>query len=193
MVYSRLLKIQKIMNDMENSIKDKNIAILATHGFEEIELELPQTKLIELGATVHLVADEPILKSWNKKEWNKDFRVDKQLDNARPEDYDLLILPGGVLNTDKLRRNTKVIEWIQEFHDQDKPIASICHGPQLLIEAKLVKGKKITSHHAIKTDLLNAGADYINDRVCNEANLISAQGASDTEQFVQEIIKALTE
>ncbi|MCB2196726.1 MAG: type 1 glutamine amidotransferase [Bacteroidetes bacterium] len=180
------------MNDIKNNINDKKIAILATHGFEEIELEMPQSRLTEMGATVHLISDEPILKSWHQKQWNKDFRVDKQLDNARPGDYDLLILPGGVLNTDKLRRNEKIIEWIQEYHDQDKPIASICHGPQLLIEAKLVKGEKITSHHAIKTDLLNAGADYITDRVYSEGNFISAQGASDTEQFVQEIIKILT-
>ncbi|MGM0504642.1 MAG: DJ-1/PfpI/YhbO family deglycase/protease [Bacteroidota bacterium] len=178
---------------MKKSIRDKKIAILATNGFEQVELELPQNKLTEMGATVQLISEEPVLKSWHQKNWNKDFRVDKKLKDTSPEDYDLLILPGGVLNTDKLRRSIKVIEWIKKFYNQDKPIASICHGPQLLIEANLVKGKKITSHHAIKTDMMNAGAEYMIDPVYREGNFISAQGASDTESFVQEIINFLTE
>lgn len=176
---------------MKKSLKDKKIAILATNGFEQVELELPQNKLKELGATVQLISEEHVLKSWHQKNWNKDFRVDKELKDTNPEDYDLLILPGGVLNTDKLRRNTKVIEWVKAFYNLNKPIASICHGPQLLIEANLVKGKKITSHHAIKTDMMNAGAEYMTERVYNEDNFISAQGASDTESFVQEIINFL--
>ena len=178
---------------MKKSIRDKKIAILATNGFEQVELELPQDKLTEMGATVELISEEPIIKSWHQKKWNKDFRADKKLKDTKPEDYDLLILPGGVLNTDKLRRSTKVIEWIKEFYNLDKPIASICHGPQLLIEANLVKGKKITSHHAIKTDMINAGAEYMLDPVYREGNFISAQGATDTEPFVGEIKKMLNE
>jgi len=178
---------------MKKSVRDNKIAILATNGFEQVELELPQHKLTEFGATVHLISEEPIIKSWHQKNWNKDFRVDKELKDANPEDYDLLILPGGVINTDKLRRSTKVIEWVKAFYNLDKPIASICHGPQLLIEADLVKGKKITSHHAIKTDMMNAGAEYMTDRVYNEGKFISAQGATDTESFVRKIINFLTE
>ncbi|MFP4025479.1 MAG: DJ-1/PfpI/YhbO family deglycase/protease [Thiohalospira sp.] len=178
---------------MKKNIRDKKIAILATNGFEQVELELPQNKLTEMGAKVELISEEPILKSWNKKDWGKDFRADIELKDTKPEDYDLLILPGGVLNTDKLRRSTKVIEWIKEFYNLDKPIASICHGPQLLIEANLIKGKKITSHHAIKTDMINAGAEYMPDPVYRAGNFISAQGASDTKPFVEEIINLLNE
>jgi len=177
---------------MKTDIKNKRIAIIATNGFEEIELVMPHRKLLEMGATVHLISEEPIIKSWNRKEWNKDFRVDKQLGNTHPTNYDLLILPGGVLNTDKLRRNKKVLEWIKEFHFQDKPIASICHGPQLLIETDMVRGNKITAHPAIKTDMVNAEANYIDEKVINEGRFISAQGANDTEEFVEEIIKTLT-
>lgn len=178
---------------MKKNIQDKRIAILATNGFEEVELEMPQSRIRETGATVHIISDEPILKSWHQKKWNKDFRVDKQLAHAKPDDYDLLILPGGVLNTDKLRRNRNVIEWVKEFHGQNKPIAAICHGPQILIEADLVKDKKITSHFAIKTDMINAGASYVNDSVFKEGEFISAQGASDTETFVNEIINTLND
>lgn len=175
------------MEDTQN----KKVAIMATDGFEEIELSLPQDKLIENGIIVHIISDNPILKSWNKKQWNKDFKVDHLIGEANAQNYDMLILPGGVLNADKLRRNDKAIEWIKEFYNKGKFIAAICHGPQLLIEADLVKGRKVTSHYAIKTDMINAGADYSDKKVISQDKFITAQGAEDTEAFTDEILSAL--
>ena len=172
-------------------IQNTKVAIMATDGFEEIELSLPQDKLIESGIIVHIVSDKPILKSWDKKQWYKDFKVDHLIGEANAKNYAMLLLPGGVLNADKLRRNSKAVEWIKEFKKQDKFIAAICHGPQLLIEADLVKGKKVTSHYAIKTDMINAGAAYSDKKVIRHDKFITAQGAEDTEEFTKEIISAL--
>jgi protease I len=169
----------------------KNVAIMATDGFEEIELTAPKEKLEKEGAMVSLIADKAILKSWKNHQWSKDFKVDYLLEDFRPDDYDALILPGGVINADRLRRNKKAIGIIKKFDEEGKIIAAICHGPQLLIEAGLVKGKIATSHTALKTDLINAGADFNENGVVVDKNYITAQGPKDIERFVEEIIEGL--
>jgi len=178
---------------MENSGKPakKNVAIMATDGFEEIELSAPKEKLEKEGAIVSLVADRTILKSWKNHQWSKDFKVDFLLEDFRPDDYDALILPGGVINADRLRRNKKAIDIIKEFDEEGKIIAAICHGPQLLIEAGLIKGRIATSHTALKTDMINAGADFKENRVVVDKNYITAQGPKDIDRFVEEIIEGL--
>ncbi len=178
------------MQEVEK-LKDKTIAILATDGFEEIELAGPKKELEQYGATVHLVADKTKITSWKKKQWGHVFEVDKLIANTSSEGYDALIIPGGVINADKLRRSKKAVEIIQSFNNENKLIAAICHGPQLLIEAGLVKGKTVSGHHAIKTDLINAGANYEDLSVAADNNIVTARGADDVPSFLKKIIGIL--
>ena len=174
-----------------DSLKNKAVAIIATDGFEEIELTAPKSELEHYGVKVHIISEKQEIKSWKNKQWSGDFFVDILLDNAHAEDYNALIIPGGVINADRLRRNTKVIEFIKEFDRRKKIIAAICHGPQLLIEAGLVKGKNMTSHNAIKTDMINAGAHFEDYGVTSDGNYITAQGVDDISSFLKKIIGML--
>lgn len=178
------------MQEVKN-LKDKTVAILASDGFEEIELTAPLEELTGYGATVHIISDKPKIKSWKHKQWGSDFKSNRLLEAANIKDYDILILPGGILNSDRLRRNTKAIEFIKGFYANDKFIAAICHGSQLLIEAGLVKGKTLTAHHAIRTDMKNAGANYEDHSVLKDGKIISARNANDVSNFLKQIIDAL--
>lgn len=173
------------------NIKNKHVAILVTNGFEEIELSAPKKELAGYGATVHIVSDEPKIRSWKNHHWGNDFETDRFLDNFHVNDYEILIIPGGVINSDRLRRNGKAIEIIKEFNKSNKPIAAICHGPQVLIDADILKGRTLTAHRAIKTDIKNAGANYKNHGVVRNGNIISAQGPADVSSFLKEIISTL--
>jgi len=172
-------------------LEDKAIAILASDGFEEIELTAPLEALSGYGATVHIVSDKPKIRSWRNKRWSSEFESDKLLEAADVKDYDMVIIPGGVINADKLRRNEKAIDFIQKFDKENKPIGAICHGPQLLIEAGLLKGKTLASHHAIKTDIKNAGAIYKDINVLKSENIISARGPEDIPAFLKKLIGVL--
>jgi protease I len=175
----------------EETLKNLNVAIMATDGFEEVELTVPKEELEKQGITVHILAEGSQLKSWNKKQWGRYFNADALIDEADPAKYDALILPGGVINSDRLRRNKKAVEIVKKFDAEKKLIAAICHGPQLLIEADLVKNKKMTAHHAIKTDIINAGANYQNNSVLEENGVITAMGADDVSDFANRIIAYL--
>jgi protease I len=170
---------------------EKTIAIMATDGFEEIELTAPKKEFEKNGFRVHLVSDKPKIKSWQNGDWGSEFHVDVLLENLNPRDYHALVLPGGVINPDKLRRNALAVEIIKDFNRQQKLIAAICHGPQLLIEADLVKGKNMTSHRALKTDMRNAGAMYEDTGVLQDGNYITAQGRGDVSAFTGKIAEAL--
>lgn len=169
-----------------------NIAIMATDGFEEVELTVPKEELESHSATVDILSEKEKIRSWKSGEWGSTFKVDALLEKAVLNKYDALILPGGVLNADRLRRNKTAIEMINNFNVQNKLIAAICHGPLLLIEAGLVEGRKMTSHQAIKTDMINAGADFQDDRVVQDKHFITAVGAEDVHSFAARIIAALT-
>ena len=177
----------------KNSLRDKKIAIITTDGFEEIELTAPMEELKGYGAEVQIVADSTEVRSWKNKNWGAKFNVDLSLHSLKTDDYDALIIPGGVINADKLRRNEKAVEIIRKFHEEKKLIAAICHGPQLLIEADLVKNKEMTSHPALKTDMINAGAKYENHGVVTDNNFITAQGANDVSSFLKKITAVLKE
>jgi protease I len=172
-------------------LKGKSIAIMATDGFEEVELTVPKEELEKHGVIVHIIAEDSRIKSWNKKKWGKDFDTNILVDKADPGEYDAIVLPGGVINSDRLRRNKAAIALVKEFSMKKKLIAAICHGPQLLIEADLVINSTMTSHHAIKTDMTNAGANYQNKRVVQDDNFITAMGAGDVSDFVNQIISYL--
>ncbi len=179
------------MTQEKKALKDKKVAIVATNGFEEIELTAPKEELEGYGATVELLSNEHKIKSWDKTNWGKDFQADKLIKNANVDDYDGLIIPGGVINGDKLRRDEVAVQMIKTFAMKNKLIAAICHGPQLLIEADLVNGKNLTSHKAIKTDMKNAGANYEERGVAEDENIITAQGPDDIPGFMKKIYEYL--
>lgn len=172
-------------------LKDKKIAILVADGFEEIELSSPKEALENAGAkTVIISPSTDKVRSKQSDEWSSDYPVDVNLQEAEEDKYDALLLPGGVINPDKLRTNKSAIALLNAFWERNKPIAAICHGPQLLINADLVRGKKMTSVEAIKMDLINAGADWEDSAVVVDDGLITSRTPDDLPEFNKAIIKA---
>ena len=146
---------------MANTLDGKKIAILVEEGFEQVELTKPLQALKDAGAEAHIISPNKNseIKAWNHTEWGDKFKVDKKLNEVKAEDYNGLLLPGGVMNPDKLRANKDAVDFTNKFMESGKPVAAICHGPWTLIETGKVKGKKMTSYHTLKTDLKNAGAE----------------------------------
>lgn len=170
-----------------NNIK---VAILLTDGFEEIEFTEPKKALEEAKATVDVIAPKDgKVKAWDKTDWGKEYEVTHSLDNAKPSDYDALMLPGGVMNPDKLRQKPKAVQFAQHFIDNDKPIAAICHAAQLLIETGKLKNRKLTSYPALKTDLINAGANWVDEEVVIDKNLITSRSPADLEAFNKNMVE----
>ncbi len=170
----------------------KKIAILATHGFEESELKSPKEHLEKQGWTVEIVSTETdSIKAWAKKEWGREYEVNKHVNQVSASDYDALVLPGGVLNPDKLRTNMEAIAFVQSFFKKQKPVAAICHGPQVLINAAVVNGRTLTSVAAISIDLKNAGARWLDEEVVIDGNLITSRTPQDLPAFNATIVKEL--
>jgi protease I len=150
--------------NMKENLKGKRIAILATNGFEESELKEPRKALHEAGACAEIVSPGgDRIRAWAEKDWGDFVQVDVPLDQADPEDYDALLLPGGVMNPDHLRMNSKAVDFVRHFFDSGKPVAAICHGPWMLVEADVVDGRRVTSWPSVKTDLRNAGGKASTD------------------------------
>ncbi len=176
---------------MEN-LKGKKAAILATNGFEESELFEPKKALENSGAEVTVISPERgNIKAWRHGNWSKEIGVDITIDNASVNDYDCLILPGGVINPDKLRRNSKAVDFARRFFENNRLVAAICHGPQLLIDAEVVSGRTMTSFHAIRKDLENAGANWIDSEVVVDDKLITSRNPGDLEAFNRRIIEKM--
>ena len=147
------------------SLKGLKAAILITEGFEEVEMVEPRKALQEAGAEVSIVSPkDKTVRSWRFKEWGSEFPVDIGLEQAKPEDFDALLLPGGVINPDKLRMLPKAVAFVKAFFESGKPVAAICHGPWTVVEAGAAKGRRITSWPSLQTDLRNAGADWVDQR-----------------------------
>ncbi len=175
-------------------LKGKRVAILATNGFEEVELTSPMEILEQNGATVDVVSlKSGTIKSWKDGNWNMDLKVDKTVDNAKAEDYHALLIPGGVINPDKLRRNAKAVEFVRDFFKQNKPVASICHGPQMLIEAEVVNGRILTSFPSIRKDLENAGANWVNEKVVVDHGLVTSRSPADLDAFNDKLVEEIRE
>jgi len=172
------------------SLSSKRVAVLVCDGFEQVEMTGPRKALDEAGAKTVLVSPaEGSVKGWKHTEWGETFPVDVPLEQARPEDYDALLLPGGVMNPDKLRMNPDAVKFVRSFVDSGKPIAAICHGPWTLIETGAVRGRRITSWPSIKTDLINAGAHWVDEQVVVDAGLVSSRKPDDIPAFNQKMIE----
>ena len=176
-----------------NKLRDIKIAILTENGFEQVELTKPKAALELEGFSVHIISPRPgKIKAWNFTDWGIDVNVDVVLSEANTADYAALVLPGGVLNPDILRQNEQAVSFVKEFMLSGKPVAAICHGPQKLIETGLLKGKTMTSYPAIKTDLKNAGANWVDDEVVHFENLITSRTPDDLDAFCDELIMTLS-
>ena len=177
----------------KDKLKGCKVAILATDGFEQSELMKPKQLLEEAGATTAVISpgDAQQIKGWNHGEWGEQVKVDVPLAKARAADYDALVLPGGVINPDKLRLHEEAIDFIRDFGDTGRPLAAICHGPWTLINAGLVDGKQITSWPSLRVDLENAGAQWEDNPVVEDGNLITSRKPDDIPVFVNALIHAL--
>lgn len=175
-------------------ISGKRIAILATNGFEQSELEVPLKKLREAGATVEVVSPEAgEIKGWEKKDWGRAVPVDRTLDEAKPSDYDALVLPGGQMNPDLLRAEPKAIAFVKAFWDDRKVIGAICHAPWLLIEAGIVKSRRVTSYKSIKTDVINAGGKWEDSEVVTDQGLVTSRHPGDLDAFSAKLTEEIAE
>lgn len=175
-------------------ISGKKIAILATNGFEQSELETPRDRLKVAGATVEIVSLQAgEIKGWDKKDWGRPVKVDKTLDEARASDYNALVLPGGQMNPDLLRVEPTALKFIKDIFDAKKPIAAVCHAPWLLIEAGIAEGRRMTSYKSIKTDVANAGAKWEEAEVVVDQGIITSRNPGDLEAFSAKIIEEVRE
>jgi len=172
----------------------KKIAILATNGFEEIELTSPKEYLEKQGWTAEIVSPESgKIKAWAKTDWGKEYPVDKTLDEASAADYDALMLPGGVINPDSLRRDEKAVAFVKAFFADRKPVAAICHGPQLLVNANVVDGRSMTSFPSIRVDLENAGAIWSDEEVVTDNGLVTSRTPDDLPAFNKKMVEEFNE
>ena len=175
-------------------LSGKNIAILATNGFEQSELEVPRDRLTAAGATVHIVSPEAgEIKGWDQKDWGRAVKVDKTLDQVSADDYDAIVLPGGQINPDLLRVNTQALDLIKAIFNQKKVVAAVCHAPWLLIEAGIIRDRKVTSFNSIKTDVINAGGKWEDSQVVTDKGLITSRNPGDLEAFSAKIIEEIGE
>jgi protease I len=176
------------------TLQGKKVAILVADGFEQSELLEPRRALDGAGATTQVVspADKKV-KGWNHKEWGNEVPVDVSLDSAKADEFDALLLPGGVMNPDQLRMNPKAVEFVKHFTDSGKPVAAICHGPWTLVEAGAVRGHTMTSWPSLKTDLTNAGATWVDQEVVNDRGLVTSRKPDDIPAFNREMIRVFLE
>lgn len=179
---------------MSDELKGKKVAILVADGFEQVEMTGPREALEAAGASTTLVspADKKV-KGWDVTKWGRSFKVDMPLSEAREEEFDGLVLPGGVMNPDKLRVNQLAVEFVKAFFDHHKPVGAICHGPWTLIEAGQVRGRRMTSYPSIQTDLKNAGAEWVDEEVVVDHGLVTSRKPADIPAFNQKIIEEFRE
>ncbi|QDY69429.1 type 1 glutamine amidotransferase domain-containing protein [Qingshengfaniella alkalisoli] len=176
------------------AINESAILMISTHGFEQSELDAPRTKLSSAGATVHLATPGgEDIRGWKNKDWGDIAHHDKRLEEVSADDYDAIVIPGGQMNPDILRTNAQAVRLVRDFVEQGKIVAAICHGPWLLIEAGVTEGREMTSYHSIKTDLVNAGANWVDEAVAVSNGIITSRSPANLDAFVTRIIEEVQE
>jgi protease I len=179
---------------MTKELKGKKVAILVEKGFEQIELTEPRKALEKAGAETHIISPEDHkVKAWQKTDWGEEFKVDVPLGKADARDYDALLLPGGVMNPDKLRRNSKAQQFVRSFFEDGKPVAAICHAPWVLIDAGVADGRTLTSYETLQLDLKNAGANWVNQEVVVDEGLVTSRNPDDIPAFNRKMIEEFAE
>lgn len=174
----------------EMQLNGLRVAFVVTDGFEQVELTEPRKALDAAGARTEIVSPKDgQVKGWKFTEWGDSLKVDRPLRQARPEHYDALVLPGGVISPDKLRVDADALVFIQSFFDDGKPVAAICHGPWTILETGKAKGRRMTSWPSLETDLLNAGADWVDQSVVVDGDLVTSRKPDDLPDFNREMIK----
>lgn len=177
-----------------NKLKGKKVAILVAHGFEQIEYTKPKEALEQAGAEVHTISlEEGKVKGWQHDHWGDEFPVDKIVSQVKASAYDGLVLPGGQMNPDNLRIDDKAVDFVKSFFTSDKPVAAICHGPWLLVEADVIEGRSITSYPSIKTDIINAGGIWKDQEVVVDGGLVTSRKPDDLPAFCASMIKVIAE
>ena len=172
----------------------KRIAILATNGFEESELKSPKEAMEKEGFKVDIVSPENgEIKAWSDGNWSNTYKVDRNLKDVKAEEYNALVLPGGVINPDTLRRNEDALMFVRDFFKMKKPVAAICHAPWTLISAGVVEGRKMTSFHSIKDDLVNAGAHWVDQEVVVDQGFVTSRNPNDLPAFNSKLIEEIKE
>ena len=175
-------------------ITEAKILIISADGFEQSELEVPRDRLKEAGAKVTLATpDGRDVKGWKDKNWGPEAKSDAAIEGVDPHEFDALVIPGGQMNPDTLRANARAVEIVKAFAEAGKPIAAICHGPWLLVEAGILKGRKATSYKSIKTDVINAGAQWEDRDVVVDEGIVTSRAPGDLPAFVSKIIEEIEE
>lgn len=179
---------------MARNLAGKRVAIVAADGFEQSELAQPQRALEDAGATTEIVSLRAgTIRGWKEKDWGDEFTVDKTLAQANPDDYDALVLPGGVLNPDKLRTDQDAVAFVSRFFAEGKPVGAICHGPWTLINAGAAKGRLMTSWPSLRQDLINAGARWTDEEVVVDHGLVTSRKPADIPAFNRKLIEEIAE
>ena len=179
---------------MSNELNGKKVAILVEKGFEQVELTDPRDALDAAGATSHIVSPQDgKVRAWAKTDWGDEYDVDVALDSANAADYDALLLPGGVMNPDHLRKNDRAVAFVRSFFEAGKPVAAICHAPWLLIEAGVVRDRTVTSYPSVRTDLVNAGAKWVDREVVVDAGLVTSRDPDDLPAFNRKMVEEFGE
>ena len=179
---------------MPNELRGKRVAALVENGFEQVELTQPKQALEQAGAEVQIVSPQPSkVTGWNHTNWGDEVSVNRRLDDATAGEFDALLLPGGVMNPDKLRMNEKAVAFVKAFVDSGKPIAAICHAPWTLIETGAVRGRTMTSYPSLATDLRNAGATWVDQECVVDNGLVTSRKPEDIPAFNKKMIEEFAE
>jgi protease I len=175
---------------MENKLSDMRVAILVADGFEQSEFEKPMEALKKQGAIVDIVSlKKGTIRSWKDKDWGDEFEATVDIHDVTSTDYSALVLPGGVINPDTLRANEEAVSFVKDFLEEEKPVAAICHGPWTLIETGMIKGRRMTSYRSIKTDLINAGAEWVDAPVVCDDGIITSRSPKDLPDFCEKMVE----
>lgn len=181
------------MTSTKHGLDGMKVAFLVSQGFEQDELSQPRNALVDAGADTDIVcsSDESRVTAWRGREWGWEFPVDVPLARANPEGYDALIVPGGVMSPDSLRTKDAALHFVRHFAERSKPLAAICHGPWVLIDAGVARDRKLTSYPSLRSDLVNAGAEWVDAEVVVDGNLITSRRPDDLSAFIDAVTRVL--